>query len=636
MNTFAAPPFLRQHQGFPWGIHLGQLHHGASGRVLPALWPTQAGGLHLCFSDATETQACQWIEFAALDLLGALPWRGLRIEVLDLSIRKRFPCLAQLQAQGLYRIEQDSVQRAVADWERLARHRHHQLLDQAAPSLALFNRHAPQPEPYVLLLLHLDDLQQDPSTAQRLTALLQEAGPAGFFCLAYSRLDAATAAAALAQDGSALLKAFMSLRYPELHAHAPDGSAAPAPVSLSIANDAGHEGLKACLAQAGASMTLPPCAPDALMNDLHKKAHAAEKLGPEQDFLSIAIGRTPDGKQEALFSMGALSKAYNAVILGMPGTGKSTLLNNLLIGIAEKYTAQQIRLFLMDYKEGTEFQRFLAHPNVEQIFLDNTDTHAALALLQQFQATISERGQIFKQHNESPAGQKHYVSSIDSYNAAHPDQPLPHLLLVVDEFQRLLGEDNPDALLLGQILNDIGRRGRAAGVHWILATQSFAGIFYPHRLLNVAPLRVSFQLNARSDAESIFDIGNTAPLQLQPYQFIINAHSGRKDSNLLAYGKPAPSIEAIHGLFERLRQTRPPSQCLQARIATSAPTPSPQHTPPLQATAAPASAAPAAPACTAQAMPTPPHGTANAQPAFDYDEALRLLENLDTPAHRDD
>ena len=64
------------------------------------------------------------------------------------------------------------------------------------------------------------------------------------------------------------------------------------------------------------------------------------------------------------------------------------------------------------------------------------------------------------------------VDNLDAYLATNPSEPMPRLLLVIDEFA-MLAKDYPDVL---KSLVSVGAVGRTLGVHMILATQRPAGV----------------------------------------------------------------------------------------------------------------------------------------------------------------
>ena len=619
------------HPSFPWALSLGQATTAMAGAA-PLAWPTQPGGLWLQAAPGAEAATAHAVEAAALSLLLALPWRHAQVQLFDFGIRKRFAALAQLQALGLYRLFADAQEaaRGLDELERLARHRHHQLLDDATPTLADHNQHAPQPEPYQLVLINADDFPHDTVGTQRLAAVLREAAAAGIYVLAFSAQPAADDAAPVPTHPAAAppaprIAATLAALYPQLLLQAPaapinradatDATNAPAAAGLQLLGGPGTQALAQVLARHQATPSLPllPLAP--LLAQLRAQAAAEEAREPEQDFLQVPVGTTLDGRESVLWRMGARSGSYNALMLGMPGSGKSTLLNNLIVGIAERYTAQQLRLYLMDYKDGVEFQAFAQHPNVERIFLDNEDTAAAVQLLDHFRATIVERNARFKALQAQ-------VRNLDDYNRHCPQAPLPRILLVVDEAQRLLAGADANSHKFANLLVDVTRRGRSAGVHILLSTQSLEGVNDVNRLLVAVSLRASFKLNSENDALRVLEARNTAPLDLKRFEFVINADSGKKAANVLARGLPTPKVEAR---LAAVRAARPPAQCI---------TPVVEHSAETKSAAAAATATSAAPAATAAAARShappvaPPPAVADEAPAGQSDETLAPKEDI--------
>lgn len=558
---------VQTHDGlFPWAVSVGEVEQAGttpSESAAPLLLPTAAGGLW--FNAAADAQAANAaaVERAALALLLAMPWRHVQVQVFDFGIRKRFAALAQLQPMGLYQLWSDAqaAQSALTELERLARHRHHQLLDDSTPTLADYNQGAPQPEPFVLLVLHVDDFPVDMASAQRLAVLLPDASAAGIFVLAFGQEDRGDAASGQRNGSEAARTLFcdtLGKLYPQLLVQAPtspDMSAA-----LTLLGGPHTDGLAQVLARHDACLTLraEPLLP--MVARLREQAAAEEAQEPEQDFLNVVVGTTMDGRNTVVWRMGARSGCYNALMLGMPGSGKSTLLNNLIVGIAEQYTAQQIRLYLMDYKDGVEFQAFEQHPNVERIFLDNEDTAAATRLLQEFQATIHERNERFKSLRAQ-------VRGLDDYNRLCPESPLPRIVLVVDEAQRLLAGADAHSHRFANLLVDVTRRGRSAGVHIVLSTQSLQGVNDVRRLMVAISLRLSFMLNSATDAENVLDPRNaSAPLQLRKYEFVLNTQSGRAGANVLARGLPTPDVPQR---LAAVRAARRPDQCITPLVMVS-------------------------------------------------------------------
>ena len=242
-----------------------------------------------------------------------------------------------------------------------------------------------------------------------------------------------------------------------------------------------------------------------------------------ENFLSIPIGWR--GNDEIYFEMGKKSKVYSGLIAGAVGTGKSTLLNNIIASIADKYSPDELRLYLLDYKDGIEFNKYKKHPNVELLLLDNTRPDVGFEILQEFQKKISERNQEFIELGDS-------IPDIEIFNKMTPDKKMPHLLMIIDEAQRLfMGNDYSYNKKVNELITDVARRGRSTGIHLLFSSQTYLNTKFEDEAINQMRLRISYQLASGSDCRAILGRDNDIPLRLKQWQLVYNANYGNADAD---------------------------------------------------------------------------------------------------------
>ncbi len=264
------------------------------------------------------------------------------------------------------------------------------------------------------------------------------------------------------------------------------------------------------------------------------------------------------------FSLGAHSHNYHAFLTGSTGSGKSVLLNNLIVGIAERYTAQQVQLYLMDYKNGVEFDVFRNHPNCVKLFLDESDFTLAIGIIEEFAQELRVRGELISQAK---------VKDITTYNQANPDTPLAYKILIIDEAQRLFEGNFKQKQYFMTCLDKILRQGRSYGLHIILVTQTLVGSDIPADLLGQISLRISFKLNEEKDTWKLFEQGNDAArhLDAQTFEVLINTDSGSKSANQIGRANPplAPKEQeraAIKARLQQIRAKRPPYEVVTPEV----------------------------------------------------------------------
>lgn len=529
---------------FPWGICIGTLSDKDSRQRLHAILPTITGGVRLEYTSECENLAVTVLETAALSLFDVLSYQMLEAHIIDFSIKKRFAYLSKLKHTGQYKlyINVYQVEKLLAYLNETARYRYHELLDNSIENIQEYNQSKCMPVCYIVVIINLDDLIVNNKTVQEWLKLFKSAMDAGIYFILYREQP---------KENNITDNLYENLPYPAVCIGKKQNS-------ITVNVKAGkceltHNWLNKII---GSSIHVD--APENLDQIINNQLYLAQRHDKNHNyFLSVPVGYSMDGRSKIALRMGEPNDCYNAFIVGMAGTGKTSFINNLLLNIAEHYDSSQLRLYLMDYKEGVEFNVFDGHPNCEKIFLDNRDIAAATELLESFSATITERAALFRSVD---------VRHIDEWNqlvSHHPNMGrtmLPRLLLVADEVQRLLSDDR-SGRYFAELLRDVVRRGRSLGIHIILSTQTLIGNMNIDRtLMSQIAMRIAFKLNSAADCEKILDMGNHAPMHLDKYQFILNQNSGFREANIRVQALPAPSTQEIRRRLAEIAAQRSPDK----------------------------------------------------------------------------
>lgn len=256
-----------------------------------------------------------------------------------------------------------------------------------------------------------------------------------------------------------------------------------------------------------------------------------EKMLPEaqnrwqadsSNFLEVPIGQSGVGRMHAL-KLG-VGTAQHAIIAGKTGSGKSSLLHAMITSALLKYSPEALRVVLLDFKKGVEFQVY-SEAQIPHADIIGIESHRefGLSALEYIDSCMQRRGEDFR---------KSGVQDIASWNALHPENPIPRMLLVIDEFQEIFVEDDKLAQQAGLILDRIVRQGRSFGVHAVLSSQTLAGAYsLPRTTLGQMAVRIALQCDP-SDAQIIFAEDNPAASRLKhPGQAIYNDTGGRIEGN---------------------------------------------------------------------------------------------------------
>jgi nucleoside-triphosphatase THEP1 len=524
---------------FPFGIYCGELIDKEN-NCISMLLPEESGGFCVLFDSDKESEANSFIENVALKLLEVISIGNLEINIFDYSIRKRFSYLSDFRSEGLYKIVNKSqlANQKFTELEEIAFKRHDELLSNKIKTISIYNHDSKFTEIYYLLIINLEDFPDDLTSDKRFIELINAAHEAGIYVIAFGNKQE------IYSNKKNVIKSILK-QYPIIEILDNNVIIRPHEKANQLLELINRYECKIKLIQENR---------DKISENILEKLKQSNQDNLDQDFLSVPIGTTPDGRVNIYFSLGKYSESYNAFITGMAGTGKTTLLNNIILEIGKKYTSKDIELYLMDYKEGVEFQVFKNHPNCKKIFLDNEDLQAATDLLEEFQRTMKIRGKIFKEKG---------VPDIDHYNSLENIDKMPRLILMIDEVHRLFTGSWGEKEKFAKLLEDVARRGRAFGVHLILSTQSLLGTDINMQTMSQIPLRISYKLNSETDAEKIFRYGNTAPLKLKKYELIYNNESGNKEANTICRVNAPNDIKST---IDNIRATRDKSLCLTPEI----------------------------------------------------------------------
>jgi DNA segregation ATPase FtsK/SpoIIIE, S-DNA-T family len=210
---------------------------------------------------------------------------------------------------------------------------------------------------------------------------------------------------------------------------------------------------------------------------------------------AVPIGVDADGP----FTVDLRADGPHALIAGTTGAGKSELLQTLIASLAAANRPDAMTFVLIDYKGGSAFKDCARLPHTVGMVSD-LDGHLTERALASLSAELKRREEILLR-----AGAKDIEDYWDVRQAEPGQQPLPRLVLIIDEFASLVAE-LPDFVtgLVG-----IAQRGRSLGVHLILATQRPAGVVSADIRANTN-LRIALRVTDAAESLDVIDVPDAA------------------------------------------------------------------------------------------------------------------------------
>lgn len=179
--------------------------------------------------------------------------------------------------------------------------------------------------------------------------------------------------------------------------------------------------------------------------------------------MSAPIGVSKSG----IVSLDLHDKAHgpHGLVAGTTGSGKSEILQTYILSMALLFHPYEVSFVIIDFKGGGMVNQFKDLPHLFGA-ITNIDGKEIDRSLKSIKAELNKRQRLFAQ-----AEVNHIDKYIKKYKAGEVSEPLPHLILIVDEFAELKAEQ-PEFM---KELISAARIGRSLGVHLILATQKPSG-----------------------------------------------------------------------------------------------------------------------------------------------------------------
>lgn len=216
--------------------------------------------------------------------------------------------------------------------------------------------------------------------------------------------------------------------------------------------------------------------------------------------LAAPIGVMAGGE---VFSLD-LHEAYHGchgLVAGTTGSGKSEFLQAFILSLAINYSPKEVAFVLVDFKGGDMARPFMAKPFAPALphlsaTISNLSGNILYRALVSLEAEIKSRQRIFNEAAATLGVDKLDINSYHKYyKGGRLDTPLPHLVIIIDEFAQLKTQQ-PD--FLAQLIN-VAQVGRSLGIHLILATQKPSGIVDPQILSN-SRFRVCLKVADKQDS----------------------------------------------------------------------------------------------------------------------------------------
>jgi S-DNA-T family DNA segregation ATPase FtsK/SpoIIIE len=231
----------------------------------------------------------------------------------------------------------------------------------------------------------------------------------------------------------------------------------------------------------------------------------SEEFANSASQLTISLGKDINGR----IKVASLETMPHLLIAGSTGSGKSVMINSLVMSVLYKATPDDVRMILVDPKR-VELGMYEGIPHLLTPVI--TDPRKATNALKNAVLEMERRLRLLAEHG---------ARNIDQFNRKvrkMQDQPrslfvedvneeelkpLPYILILIDELADLMMLEGKN---VEESVTRLAQMARAAGMHLVLATQRPSVDVITGLIKANFPARISFRVATRVDSRTILDI----------------------------------------------------------------------------------------------------------------------------------
>lgn len=222
--------------------------------------------------------------------------------------------------------------------------------------------------------------------------------------------------------------------------------------------------------------------------------------------LTMSMGKDISGR----IKVAALDSMPHLLIAGSTGSGKSVMLNTMIMSLLYKSTPNEVRMIMIDPKR-VELGIYEGIPHLltpvitEPRKATNALRNAVLEMERRLKLLAAQGVRNIDQYNRKIREMQRVPRSLfeDDPPEVEELQPLPYILILIDELADLMMLERAN---VEESVTRLAQMARAVGMHLVLATQRPSVDVITGLIKANFPTRISFRVATRVDSRTILDV----------------------------------------------------------------------------------------------------------------------------------
>jgi S-DNA-T family DNA segregation ATPase FtsK/SpoIIIE len=234
----------------------------------------------------------------------------------------------------------------------------------------------------------------------------------------------------------------------------------------------------------------------------------SEEFESSPSNMTISMGKDINGR----IKVATLETMPHLLIAGSTGSGKSVMINSLIMSILYKSTPDEVRMIMVDPKR-VELGMYEGVPHLlTPVITDpkkatNALRNAVLEMERRLRLLAEQGARNIDQYNKKIRTLQHQPRSLfDDEQDSTPTEelkPLPYILILIDELADLMILEGRN---VEESVTRLAQMARAVGMHLVLATQRPSVDVITGIIKANFPARISFRVATRVDSRTILDV----------------------------------------------------------------------------------------------------------------------------------
>jgi S-DNA-T family DNA segregation ATPase FtsK/SpoIIIE len=220
--------------------------------------------------------------------------------------------------------------------------------------------------------------------------------------------------------------------------------------------------------------------------------------------MTIALGKDINGR----IKVGSLETMPHLLIAGSTGSGKSVMLNAMIMSFLYKATPDEVRMIMVDPKR-VELGIYEGIPHLltpvitEPKKATNALRNAVLEMERRLKLLAAQGVRNIDQYNRKMVQLREVPRGLfDEPEEDENLKPLPYVLILIDELADLMMLERAN---VEECITRLAQMARAVGMHLVLATQRPSVDVITGLIKANFPARISFRVATRVDSRTVLD-----------------------------------------------------------------------------------------------------------------------------------